>query len=198
MPSSYSTRCPECQQVAPVPDHYLGRNWRCPACRSPFQVDRVLYGGNLVALDALPGGRPSGVPAAPEEAAAAAPAPPPPPVPEGTRREVVALAGVLIALGGLALPHVPIDVGALSVRTAPAWLLAAAVAALIGAWRGRPSLIGSLVQAVAAAVTLGLVTRRAVVLREELTADLGLVAVGGLLLLVAGVSAFFRRALRRE
>jgi len=33
-----TTICPECKHHLSVPDHYLGKWWRCPDCRTGFRA----------------------------------------------------------------------------------------------------------------------------------------------------------------
>jgi hypothetical protein len=143
--SSYTTRCPECRQEIPLPDSYLGKNYRCPRCRTAFDAEHVVYGGKLIPLAELPGGRPANAGPPPEGAGpharqGAGPPPPAEVVPETpadvrrhARRETLALAGVIIGLVGVAVPYLQastratlIVVGALAVGG-----LAAAVGALL-------------------------------------------------------------------
>ena len=35
--------CPVCNQTVTVPERYLGKNWKCPACRHRFRPDPAAH-----------------------------------------------------------------------------------------------------------------------------------------------------------
>jgi hypothetical protein len=67
-----SVDCPGCSQTVGVPGHYVGKNWRCPACKHGFVPDPAVH-VERPPLDAQqgPGAVAHSAPVSPDAAASA-------------------------------------------------------------------------------------------------------------------------------